>query len=203
MDLLSVGLRTIFYDINIAEVISDLRDGEHAYLDDHFSKLSVLHEHNFTLTELNSLRDYVKQKVGASDKYHWSAFFGLMPDSCKECLTLNGNIPVVEYGLLYRWRDLSMLLGEDVLVASYLGNHFKNQDAVNLTFDWPNILNHNNISINEAMAEGVTDIHAHLMASADVFELTWLDLMHNILNRDYSLLFSYTLRLFRTNNFFH
>ena len=191
MDLLSVALRTIFYDINIAEVISDLRDGEHAYLDDHFSKLSVLHEHNFTLTELNSLRDYVKQKVGASDKYHWSAFFGLMPDSCKECLTLNGNIPVVEYGLLYRWRDLSMLLGEDVLVASYLGNHFKNQDAVNLTFDWPNILNHNNISINEAMAEGVTDIHAHLMASADVFELTWLDLMHNILNRDYSLLFSY------------
>ena len=83
MDLLSVGLRTIFYDINIAEVISDLWNGEHAYLDDHFSKLSILHENNFTLTELNSLRDYVKQKVGASDKYHWSAFFRLMPYFCK------------------------------------------------------------------------------------------------------------------------
>ena len=191
MDLLSVGLRTIFYDINIAEVISDLRNGEHAYLDDHFSKLSILHENNFTLTELNSLRDYVKQKVGASDKYHWSAFFRLMPYFCKECLTLIGDAPVVEDGQLYRWRNLSMLLGEDVLVAAYLGNQFKGQAGITLSFDWPNVITHNNSSINIAMAEGVTDIHAHLMASADVFGLTWLDLMHNILNRDYSLLFAY------------
>lgn len=197
MDLLSVGLRTIFYDIDITEVISDLRKGEHAYFDNHFSKLSVLHEHNFTLTELNSLRDYVKQKVGASDKYPWSAFFRLIPDFCEECLTIVADNPVVKYEQLYRWRDLSMLLGEEVLVAAYLGNHFKNSGVANLTFDWPNILYHNNSAINQAMADGVTDIHAHLMASADVFELTWLDLMHNILNRDYSLLFAYNEPLIR------
>lgn len=190
MDLLSVGLRTIFYDINIAEVISDLNEGEHAYLDNHFSKLSVLHEHHFTLTELNSLRDYVKQKVGASDKYKWSAFFKLMPDFCNECLTLDGNTPVVKYEQLYQWRDFSMLIGEDVLVAAYMGDHFKGQ-VINLSYDWSNIVSHNNKAVNDAMADGVTDIHAHLLASADVFELTWLDLMHNILNRDYSELFGY------------
>ena len=190
MDLISTSIRTIFYDSNVAEVFYDMKKTKHAYIEKYFNKLAAAQDGHFTLTEYNALRDYVKQTIGVSDNYRWSSFFNLLPSFNTECLSLNGKEPVVEYNSLMRWRELSLLLGEDILTTSYLAR----QNVTGpLTFDWPNVLRHNSVEVNALMDNGVADIHAHLKASADIFELTWLDLMHYVVNRDdeYKGLFTY------------
>lgn len=192
MDLISIGLRTIFYDINVAEVLADFCKGKHDYLDNYFNRLSVAHESHFTLTELNAIRDFIKQKVGITGDYRWSVYFKLLPEYCSKCLKLEGNHPMVIYDQLFSWRYLSLLLGEEILVAAFLSDHSKMRQNYSFSFDWPSVLPHDNQNINKAMEDGVSDIHAHQMASADIFELTWLDMMHLVVNRDYSGLISYT-----------
>ena len=50
-------------------------------------------------------------------------------------------------------------------------------------YAWPNIIRHDHEALNDVLSAGLTDIHAHLKASADTFELTWLDLMNRVVNR--------------------
>ena len=46
------------------------------------------------------------------------------------------------------------------------------------------MISHNHSNINIELNQGICDTHAHLKASADIFELTWMDFMNRLINRD-------------------
>lgn len=109
----------------------------------------------------------------------------LLPLFANTCLVNKNGYPYVLFEEIQNWRQLSLLIGEDVLTTSFLAFDVANSNGVSPTsFAWPNIISHTKEEINEELDKGLCDTHAHLKASADIFELTWLDFMNRLINRD-------------------
>lgn len=90
--------------------------------------------------------------------------------------------PIVKFDELLRWKDVTLFLGEDLLTTAYMANRdisteYKRQTNI---FNWQDRIPHNNKELNEVLSRGVTDIHAHYNATADVFSLNWITLMNSM-----------------------
>lgn len=184
MDLLSHAIRSIFYDVNVSAVAEDISKRKCSFLDDEFVQQTIWHAHQFTRSEIKALRDYVLHNAALkkSKSHNWYNCLNLLQEFTKDCLIDENNVPVLRFEKIQCWRELSLLLGEDILTTSFLAN--KNLAKKRLAhYAWPNVIHHDNERLNKILADGLTDIHAHLKASADIFELTWLDFMNNVTNR--------------------
>ena len=188
MDLLSQALRTIFYDVNIKHVVSNWNKGTSQFLKDNFTDQSAFHSTAFTRTELDALLKYTTGVVQSRSKYKsnfpWHATFHLLTFFAEQCISLDRGTPVVNVGKHLQWRSLSLLFGEDILVLPYKAYNEVGERQEVIEFSWPNVIETNNTDLNDIYDLGLTDTHAHLIASAEIFELTWLDFMNNIVNRD-------------------
>lgn len=186
MDLISAALRTIFYDVNIADVVEDVVKGSSDFLDMDFMHTIKWSQPSFTPTELQSLAHYIKHRIETSDTICRRHGFDVLHLFTDQCLTLSGGMypePIARFEYLFQWRELSLLLGEDLLTLSYVARPERNKAFPLPSYAWPNVVRHDNVQLNAALSHGLTDIHAHLKASADVFELTWLDFMHRVVGR--------------------
>ncbi|WP_297808848.1 hypothetical protein [uncultured Alistipes sp.] len=187
MDLLSASIRTVFYDTAVSSVVQDLRERRASHLEREFAKQISWRETAFTQTEAKNLADFVRSEVTAETscdrpvKRHHC--FRLLPRFTSLCLKCVDAHPVVRFEKLGPWRELSLLTGEDLLTTSFLAHPDRNDGMRPADYAWPNIIRHDHEALNDVLSAGLTDIHAHLKASADTFELTWLDLMNRVVNR--------------------
>lgn len=187
MDLLSASIRTVFYDTAVSSVVQDLRERRASHLEREFAKQISWRETAFTQTEAKNLADFVRNEVTAETtcdrpvKRHHC--FRLLPRFTSLCLKCVDAHPVVRFEKLGPWRELSLLTGEDLLTTSFLAHPDRNDGMRPADYAWPNIIRHDHEALNDVLSAGLTDIHAHLKASADTFELTWLDLMNRVVNR--------------------
>lgn len=190
MDLLSQTLRTLFYDINVKDVVDRLNDSCDKYLQSDFVDQTTWHSKTFTRSEVHRLQKFIVQELTTATKqqssFKWHSLFHLLPLLTEDCLFVENGEPNVKYGKILRWRYISLLLTEDIFTTSFLAK----QNVEGLNLDWPNVVMSN--EYNDIFDEGLSDTHAHLYATADVFELTWLDFMNNVDNRndDYRKLFN-------------
>lgn len=184
MDLLQSAIRTLFYDVNIERIFQDIKNDSCTFLKCDFASLSAWTTQTFTRSELALLQSYIVQNtIEVTPKWHHS--MRLLDLFIKRCLERNNiNLPVVKFDKLQYWRSLSLLLGEDLLTTYFLASNVKD-NPIN-SYDWPNIIGHNEEIINNVLKKSLCDVHAHLKASADIFELTWLDFMNIAINRDES-----------------
>ncbi len=96
----------------------------------------------------------------------------------EEMLTLDGkNRPCVKYKNLFKWREAVKSLGEDLFSTSYLAAKDKTERT---DFFWPNVISHNNDTINEALDSGLSDIHSHFGGGIDAFQFNWICLMNEV-----------------------
>lgn len=193
MDLISHAIRTIFYDVNVGCVADDVIKRRCTFLEDEFVSQTIWQARSFTRTEIKALRNMVFQQMNSfktsKAKTSWSLCFHLLYHFTDKCLLLSADHTEarVKFSSIQLWREISLLLGEDILTTSFLAKEASRKLS---SYDWPNIIHHNNPLLNHLLEDGLVDTHAHLKASADVFELTWLDFMNNVSNRgdDYSVL---------------
>lgn len=144
-----------------------------------FASLSAWTTQTFTRSELSLLQSYVLQNTTGTKSPKWHHAILLLNRFTKDCLKEgNPGQPIVCFEKLQYWRELSLLLGEDLFTTSFLAEKQVNR------FNWPNIIEHDETQINVVLQGKLCDIHAHLKASADIFELTWLDFMNRVINRD-------------------
>lgn len=185
MDLLQSAIRTLFYDVNIERIFQDIKNDCCTFLKCDFASLSAWTTQTFTRSELALLQSYVVQNtIGVMPKWHHS--MQLLDPFINICLDKNNvNLPIVKFDKLQYWRSLSLLLGEDLLTTFFLASKTSKNNPIT-SYDWPNIIGHNEEKINNVLTESLCDVHAHLKASADIFELTWLDFMNFVINRDES-----------------
>lgn len=188
-ELISAAIRTFFYDISIDSVVEDLKNEEQQYQSQNFIHQMSWRSSSFTRTEISLLYDYLCDNIksygycGSQTKADNSKYFYLLYMFTSRTLQCRDGQPVVEFDQLMRWRDMSLLLGEDLLTISFLAHPEINNGQRLDGYAWPNIIKHNHKALNDILADGLTDIHAHFYASADVFELTWLNLMNTVVNR--------------------
>lgn len=185
MKLLVFAIRTLFYDLNVNNLYADIKNHTNSFITGDFVKLASWNARAFTKSELRCLQEYTKQECQCGRVPRWHHMLSLLHKFTTKCLINNAGTPIVKFNRLQDWRELTLLLGEDLLTTAFLAfNHNSGGNSPISSFDWPNIISHNHSNINVELYQGICDTHAHLKASADVFELTWVDFMNRLINRD-------------------
>lgn len=184
MKLLVSAIRTLFYDLDVSSLYADIKNHTNSFIKRDFVELASWMARSFTKSELRCLQEYVKQECQCDVDPKFHQMLNLLHKFATKCLINNAGTPIVIFDRLQEWRELTLLLGEDLLTTAFLAFDHISGGYKPLTFDWPNIISHNHSRINVELEQGLCDIHAHLKASADVFDLTWMDFMNRLINRD-------------------
>lgn len=99
-----------------------------------------------------------------------------------QILEERNDIPVVHFKDLFRWREITQLLGEDLLTCCFLA--FKDvtlSSSNRSSFSWPSVIHNDNTNLNYLFRKnGLCELHSHLKASSNTFEITWVCLMNHI-----------------------
>lgn len=106
--------------------------------------------------------------------------FNVLLHYAKKCLVLHNDSPICKYKELLSWHDITRLLGEDLLVASFLASYDIKRGVKRKEFDWKSYLDHDAVELNHMFSREMMDIHAHLKGSSYNFELNWIYLMNHI-----------------------
>lgn len=204
MDLIRSSIKVLFYDFSVeavAEIISKglfdsrghlgdwLKDIDDDFLD-RFSEGLKWREDKFTSSEINILLDWVKDElltdqdtdfdIKNEGQYTlYEKVFVSLPKIGDRLLNLDGRMPTIKFSNLLRWRDLTLLTGEDLITLASLARKDIDVGKERADFCWPNILGHDNVIINHILSNALSDTHAHLWASTDVFEFNWLVAMNH------------------------
>lgn len=140
-----------------------------------------------TLDQGNIIHQVVEDKLMKEDKDCQNLVFSKRPSVfnvllhyTKKCLVLHNNSPICRYKELLSWHDITRLLGEDLLVTSFLASHDIRRGLERKIFDWKSYLDHDAIELNHMFSREMMDIHAHLKGSSYNFELNWIYLMNHI-----------------------
>jgi len=99
--------------------------------------------------------------------------------------------PMAHFKHLFRWREVTQTLGEDLLSCSLLA--FVDRDSLNAQrkFDWPSVVHNDNPHLNYLFkTKGLCELHSHLKATTNTFEISWVSLMNHIggLNKQFDKL---------------
>lgn len=184
MKLLVPAIRTLFYDLDASSLYAEIKNHTNSFITGDFVELASWTARSFTKSELRCLQEYIKQECQCGKNPKWHHMLNILHKFATKCLINNAGTPIVLFNRLQEWRELTLLLGEDLLTTAFMAfNHISGGNAP-VSFDWPNIISHDRSNINVELGLGVCDTHAHLKASADVFELTWMDFMNRLINRD-------------------
>lgn len=177
MDLLRTFLNTAFSNYPIEEQSDNARmllkeneftecvKKEHFELsDDHIRLIFKLYVHSWS-------------KGVAED----NIFYSLMP-FIHDVLVLNKDFPCVRLEHIFKWRELTQQLGEDLMACAMLANEDLYQQR-NRYFNWPSVLPTDDVNMHYFCQNGLAELHQHLKASTNIFEISWLSLMNHVRGR--------------------
>lgn len=102
---------------------------------------------------------------------------GLVAELADAMLVPGERCPACRYGSVMDWREIYLLLGQDLLTTSWLARKSLSV-PVTQWFSWPAILPVDNPILNR-ITDGIAENHMHLMAGASTFAITWCCLMNH------------------------
>ena len=189
MDIDRSILKALFYDYPIDTVVRLLEKPDGMQYDEFLDIMPQLMQWSkpeYTYTEVNLLRLQTggewQYTSNSNDKtptiYHP---FDILKKVSERFLTIENNQPILQFEQLFRWKESVLYVGEEMLVTAFLAQHdakyFNTQHSLLL---WDDIIKHNNHCLNHELDKGLTDLHAHYNATADIFGLNWICLMNNL-----------------------
>lgn len=191
MDLLRSAIKSLLYDYPLDAVAGFIRNGSYRDATDFHDRIQELmtwREQGFSISEMSLMKGVFNEKwiaddilgFGSDRPYHpYERIFLILQECASKLLTLSGDQPVVEFKHLLRWRELTLLVGEDNLTIPFLAEHDLMNNHNRTSFLWPNILGHDDIQLNGLLKETISDTHFHLNAGCDVFEFNWIIVMNH------------------------
>lgn len=191
MDLQRSILKVLFYDF-APEWVAESLDVDINSANKHFFERTVesmkWREQKFTLSELTILQSWMDDEllndndIGMDKISSYSAYERVFIPGSKlggELLDISSSYPRVKYRHLLRWRDLTLMIGEDLMALAALARHDCLTGMERSSFTWSNVLPHNDLKLNGILAQTLSDTHAHLNASTDVFDFNWIVVMNH------------------------
>lgn len=187
MDRLRATAKAVFYDFPLDDLYSLVmgkgKKGK-KFLDDIGKLMSVREDAvNMACNKLTAMMFDKTWAVGSNRLQTAPALtrcFYLAAEYASYMLKVDGNHPIVKFDELLRWRELSRLMGEELLSVAYLA---QNDDEERTFFCWKNVLDTDYSQVCGILKNGVCDIHSHLNATYDTFILNWIGLMNQIKGR--------------------
>ena len=103
----------------------------------------------------------------------------------KMLLREDHSLPLVRFPNLFRWREVTQLLGEDLFTCAFLAFEDKSVQNNLRTFIWPSVAHNDNPDLNFLFrTKRLCELHSHLKASTNTCEISWVSLMNHIEGRD-------------------
>jgi hypothetical protein len=96
-----------------------------------------------------------------------------------DILFSDNNIPVCRYEKILNWREMSLMLGQDLFTCSFFANRDVQRDTRTEIFSWPAIISTDNGRLRGILQKGVAENHFHLFGSSRTFELAWIAMMNS------------------------
>ncbi len=187
MDFIRASVKALFYDYPVDTAIQIVTTGTPS-LTGEFAKLVNARERCYTKASVEALRmKLCNEWMGSSiavDGADEMAMALQMP-FLYACKVMDAGLdePTVIFRHLFRWNELARYVGEDLMTVNYLAKRDVEKGATRDYFEWDAVLPHNDSDLNKALRKGNRgwcDIHLHLGATTDVFELSWVTLMNHI-----------------------
>ncbi len=179
MDFERAKLKALFYDYPVEQAVNVIMH-KGVYSEDYldvFPQIARWREPAFTISEMKALQ----RQINNTEEDSTENILNLLQQIANQLLTLSADgEPVIRYEHLLRWQDVTPLIGEDLLTIPYVVKRDFAQGKKRKFFLWQDILPHDNKAVNEMLDRGLTDVHAHLFASTDIFHLNWLSLMNEV-----------------------
>lgn len=97
-------------------------------------------------------------------------------------LVEENNLPLCRYDHILRWRDMIVVLDEDLFVTAFLAQKDLLTMYKRTYFFWPPVIGHNNKELNRLLSQGVAENHFHLKGSSLTFHLSWISIMNDVMN---------------------
>ena len=180
MDLERASLKALFYDYPIEHLVNLMLGDFQVKFAQPLVGLIQWRETAFTKSDLGAWCQslFRQSDTGMELDHTVMQVFDLLKAYAAEVLCYEHGKAYVAFPSLFRWRELSLCIGEDTLILPFLAQEDGVRDVKRSYFTWPDILPHNNHALNHLFDEGVSDIHTHLYASGNVVDLNWISLMN-------------------------
>lgn len=185
MDLKRAVIKALLYDYPL-HLLADRLYRKDADVLEKFEDLVKWQSKEFSKGELKGLRKILEQDWMMTDPMEKTGVTCLYPYGIANLLSNVGNqllttdarkIPCVKFNQLLRWNQLTQYIDQDIMVSAYMaskfGSHLTNDQLI-----WDPVLRHNCKTLNDILAKGKSDVHNHLGASWEVFELSWVKWMN-------------------------
>lgn len=112
------------------------------------------------------------------------SIFSILLSFSENILIEENKEPICRYEELFKWRELSFQLGEDLLTTSFLANEDLKRGRDRTFFSWRPIIGNNNIRLKQILRKGSAENHFHLKGSGTHFNISWISLMNNVEKRE-------------------
>lgn len=183
MDLERGIIKAFFYDYPLERFVN-IVEGEADEIDfiDYLPQILKWKMPAFDVQEIERVIATFKNEWGKKytdyKRTSWPLLF--VADTAKKLLTLENGRPKVQLDQLLRWRMVSLPVSEDIIALSWLAWEERNNQPVRTNFVWEDTLqltsaDHQNI----CGSKGLCDLHAHLGASSDAFNIRWIYWMNH------------------------
>ena len=193
MDFLRATAKCLFYDYSleyVADCISPVENSKgkcRKHLLNRLSEHLLWRERKYSRESICKVIDFiVKEWMGGGtlekDPLNQSVerCFRLLKYFVGEVLDKDY---VLEFDHLFQWKDLSLYLGEDLLLCVAHADSMVENDikwkSDRETYCWSNPVRHGYGDLNALLDKGLDDVHYHLNGSIDGAELAWIFLMNH------------------------
>ena len=106
--------------------------------------------------------------------------FTLIIKLCDKLLACYSGDIFCKFEQLFRWREISLSLGQDMLICCFLADYDLKHNVNRNNFSWLPIIMSDNRRISNILEKGIAENHFHLKGSARIFEINWVCIMNNI-----------------------
>lgn len=129
----------------------------------------------YSRDEINLLHGYLSDDICKGKSAFW-----ILPRFTKDILVLKRNKELLcEKNTLFRWREVSFRLGQDLLTTAHLAEMDCRQQNHTTYFAWSPVIHIDNPVVKEVIERKIPENHSHLNGAVPMFHLSWVCLMNH------------------------
>ena len=190
MKILRAVIQSVFYDYPLEDLLSHIlkeigRDKQ--FLDD-IGKIMSVREENMNQVVIKQTGvlingEWMKYETENGAHGVFDRCFLLLKRWTDEVLTEKNGMAVVKLDHLLKWRETTLLIGEELPIIVHLAG---SDTGKRTNFSWKELAGIDSEIVDDALIDGVCDIHSHLNATYNSFLFGWISLMNQIVGREES-----------------
>lgn len=190
MRILRAAIQSVFYDYPLVDLLGLIlkdKGRDNQFLDDIGKIMSVRVENmnQAVIKQTGALinGEWMKYEMGNGPHGAFDRCFLLLKRWTDKVLTEKNGMTVVMFDHLLKWRETTLLIGEELPIIIHLAG---GDTGKRTNFCWKEFAGIDGEIVDDAIKDGVCDIHSHLNATYNSFLYGWISLMNQIVGREES-----------------